>query len=99
MANLWTELTASGVYAMVRNGKERENHSFSLVAATFEKAITYVFAGRLIRNAEASGFDPPLLHHLFQPFTAAVIGGCFGQVANTWHLRIEFLAHHPIETS
>ena len=39
---------------MVRNGKEPENPSFSLVAATFEKAITYVFAERLIRNAQVT---------------------------------------------
>ena len=38
---------------MGKNGKERENLDFSSVAATFEKAITYVFAGSLIRNAEA----------------------------------------------
>jgi hypothetical protein len=38
---------------MVTNGKEQENLDFSLVAATFEKAITYVFAGSPIRNAEA----------------------------------------------
>ena len=38
-------------------GKELQKPDFSSVAATFEKAITYVFAARLIRNAEASGFD------------------------------------------
>jgi hypothetical protein len=26
VANMWTELTARGVYAMVRNGKEREKY-------------------------------------------------------------------------
>jgi hypothetical protein len=44
--------------AMVRNGKERENLDFSSVAATFEKANTYVFAERLIRNAEVRGSIP-----------------------------------------
>jgi hypothetical protein len=39
---------------MVRNGKDPENPSFSLLAATFEKAMTHVFAGCLIRKAEAS---------------------------------------------
>jgi hypothetical protein len=34
---------------------ECENVDFSLVAATFEKAITYVFAGSPFRNAEARG--------------------------------------------
>ena len=40
-------------YVMVRNGKEQENHQNLLVAATLEKAITYVLAGRPVRNAEA----------------------------------------------
>jgi hypothetical protein len=38
---------------MVRNGKEPENPLFLLVAATLEKAITYVFAESPFRNAEA----------------------------------------------
>jgi hypothetical protein len=38
---------------MVRNGKEQENLDFSLVAATFEKTNSYVFAESPIRNAEA----------------------------------------------
>jgi hypothetical protein len=37
---------------MVTNGKNRKTLIF-LVAATFEKAINYVFAESLIRNAEA----------------------------------------------
>jgi hypothetical protein len=40
---------------MVRNGKKSENLDFPSVAATFETASTYVFAGRLIRNAEVRG--------------------------------------------
>jgi len=43
---------------MVRNGKEQENLDFSVVAATFEKAITYVFAESPFRNAEARGLIP-----------------------------------------
>ena len=43
---------------MVRNGKEPQNLDFSSVAATFEKANTYVFAERLIRNAEVRGSTP-----------------------------------------
>jgi hypothetical protein len=58
VANTWTELTAHEVYAMVREGKECENPQISSVAATFEKAITYAFAGRLIRNAEVRGSTP-----------------------------------------
>ena len=43
---------------MVRNGEKPENLDFSSVAATFEKANTYVFAGSLIRNAEVRGSIP-----------------------------------------
>ncbi|SRR5258705_7674282 len=53
VANTWPKITAREGYAMVRNGKEPKNPYFSLVAATFEKAITYVFAGSVIRNSEA----------------------------------------------
>jgi|SRR6266446_949773 len=58
VANTSPKLTARDVYAMVRNRKEEENPDFSSVAATFEKAITYVFAGKLIRNAEVVGSNP-----------------------------------------
>ena len=58
MANTWTKLTARYVYAMVRNGKEPENLDFSSVAATLEKASTYVFAERLIRNAQTRRLSP-----------------------------------------
>ena len=43
---------------MVRKRKEPENLDFSSVAATVEKASTYVFAERLIRNAEVRGSTP-----------------------------------------
>src|SRR5688572_20637616 len=43
---------------MVTNGKECKNPSFSSVAATVEKPSTYVFAERLIRNAEVRGSTP-----------------------------------------
>jgi hypothetical protein len=39
---------------MVKNGKEPENPYNLLVAATLEKAITYVFAETPVRNAERS---------------------------------------------
>jgi len=52
VANTWTEFPAQHVYAMVTKGTECKNPSKSLVAATFEKAIVYVFAGSPIRNAE-----------------------------------------------
>ncbi len=58
VVNTWTKITARDGYAMARNGKEQENLDFSSVAATLEKAITYVFAGRLIRNAEVRGSIP-----------------------------------------
>ena len=53
LANTWPKITTRDAYGMVRNGKERENLDFSSVAATFEKAITYVFAESPFRNAEA----------------------------------------------
>src|SRR6266498_1116672 len=55
VANTWPKITARNVYPMVRNGKEPENLVFSSVAATFEKAKTYVFAESPSRNAEVSG--------------------------------------------
>jgi hypothetical protein len=74
----------------VRNGKECKNLQFSTVAATFEKASTYVFAGRLIRNAEVRGSIPLCSTIYFQRFTAADTGGCFFQLANTWTFFLEF---------
>jgi dihydroxyacid dehydratase/phosphogluconate dehydratase len=50
VAKLWTEFPALDGYAMGTNGKECKNPNRSLVAATFEKANTYVFAGLLIMN-------------------------------------------------
>jgi hypothetical protein len=50
VANLWTEFAALDGYAMTKDGKECKNPKRSLVAATFEKANTYVFAGLLIMN-------------------------------------------------
>jgi hypothetical protein len=58
VANLWTEFAAQHSEALATNGKELQNPGFSSVAATFEKAITYVSAGRLIRNAEVRGSTP-----------------------------------------
>ena len=43
---------------MVRNGKEPENPLNLLVAATFEKAITYVFAGPSVWDREVGGSNP-----------------------------------------
>jgi hypothetical protein len=53
VANTWTKITARDVYATVTKRKELENPQNLLVAATLEKANTYVFAGCPIRNAEA----------------------------------------------
>jgi hypothetical protein len=58
LANIWPKITAHNVYARVKEGKECKNRQFSSVAATLEKASTYVFAGRLIRNAEVRGSTP-----------------------------------------
>jgi hypothetical protein len=59
VANLWTELPAHGVYATVADGTECKNPSKTLVAATFEKAITYVFADVVIHNPKVGGSIPP----------------------------------------
>ena len=72
---------------MVRNVKGCKNPRFSSVAATFEKAITYVFAGSPFRNAEVRGSIPlcstnniQFLNYLqSQPPKSQ-----FSQVANTW---------------
>ena len=50
VANLWTEFTALDCYAMVTDVKRCKNLRKCLVAATFEKAKTYVFAGFQIMN-------------------------------------------------
>jgi hypothetical protein len=43
---------------MIKESKERKITESLLVAATFEKANTYVFAESLIRNAEVRGSIP-----------------------------------------
>jgi len=43
---------------MVKNGNGFENPRISLVAATFEKANTYVFAALIIRDREVGGSNP-----------------------------------------
>ena len=43
---------------MVKNGNGCENPRVSLVAATFEKAKTYVFAAPIIRDREVGGSNP-----------------------------------------
>src|SRR5215213_10725374 len=58
LANTWPKITAHELYAIVTNRKECKTPRFSSVAATVEKANTYVFAGRLIRNAEVRGSIP-----------------------------------------
>ena len=50
VANLWTEFAAQRGYWLIANVKEPQNPNKLVVAATFEKANTYVFASRLIMN-------------------------------------------------
>ena len=72
---------------MVRNGKERESLCFSSVAATFETASTYVFAGRLIRNAEVRGSTPLCStnnSYSCNNLAAQPQLGPIYQLANTW---------------
>jgi hypothetical protein len=67
--------------------------SKSLVAATLEKAKTYVFAETAIRDREVGGSNPLAPDHLFQtltdstccPFSVAVVGICGGAL---YRLRI-----------
>jgi hypothetical protein len=58
VANLWTEFTAFDCYAMGANVKECKNPNETLVAATYSKAKTYVFARFKIRDREVSGSTP-----------------------------------------
>src|SRR5687767_6670345 len=58
-------------------GKNVKTIEFSSVAATFEKAITYVFAGRLIRNAEVRGSTPLCSTICFQRLTASAVAWLF----------------------
>ena len=58
VANLWTEFAARDGYAMGTNRKECKKPSKSLVAATFEKAKTYIFARPKIRDREVGGSNP-----------------------------------------
>jgi hypothetical protein len=50
VANLWPECTARDVYWTVPHGTECKNPRKPVVAATFEKANTYVFDGLVIMN-------------------------------------------------
>jgi len=57
------------------------------VAATFEKANTYVFAGRLIRNAEVRGSTPLCSTNnsrIFNSLQAQPYQTKFPQLANIW---------------
>ena len=72
---------------MRRNGKEPENLDFSSVAATLETAITYVFAERLIRNAEVRGSTPLCSTNkpqFFNDLQAQLRQTRFPHLANIW---------------
>jgi hypothetical protein len=56
VANFWTEFTAFDRHAMGADVKECKNLRKCLVAATFEKAKTYVFAGSQIMNPFTAQF-------------------------------------------
>ena len=58
MANLWTELPARDVYCTVADGKGCKNPQESVVAATLEKANTYVFAEPSVWDREVGGSNP-----------------------------------------
>jgi hypothetical protein len=54
VANLWTEFSAQNDDALATNVKEPQNPNKLVVAATFERANTYVFASRLIMNPKVA---------------------------------------------
>jgi hypothetical protein len=58
VANLWTDFAAREGYAMGSDGTQSKNPNRSLVAATFEKAKTYVFAVTQVRDREVGGSNP-----------------------------------------
>jgi hypothetical protein len=70
---------------VVTDGKKPQNAYFSSVAATFEKAITYVFAERLIRNAEVEGSNPfcSTINHVAPRFSAKHPSNPFSEMTNT----------------
>ena len=77
MANLWPEFSARDVYCTVADGTECKNSKKSVVAATLEKANTYVFAEPLVWDREVGGSNPlaPTKHinNLRLPTLAAVL--------------------------
>src|SRR5829696_7482524 len=56
---------------MVKDGKKPKNARNSLVAATFEKANTYVFAALIIRDREVGGSNPLAPTNQFKHLRAA----------------------------
>jgi hypothetical protein len=62
---------------MVKDGNECKNARNSLVAATFEKANTYVFAETTVRDREVGGSNPlaptSYIKHLRLPSKVAVL--------------------------
>jgi hypothetical protein len=58
VTNLWPEFPAHDVYRGVANVTECKNPKKSVVAATFEKAKTYVFAEPLVWDREVGGSNP-----------------------------------------
>jgi hypothetical protein len=64
----------------LRDGSEYEGMqkpNETLVAATFSKAKTYVFARLKIRDREVGGSNPLAPTNIFKALTAASIGGLF----------------------
>jgi hypothetical protein len=58
VANLWTEFATLDRQRTVADGTECKNLSKPLVAATFEKTKTYVFAATAIWDREVGGSNP-----------------------------------------
>ncbi len=58
VANLCTEFPASERFAMAMNVRRCKNPNKTLVAATFEKAKTYIFAELRVWDREVGGSNP-----------------------------------------
>jgi hypothetical protein len=94
VANLWTKFTAFDCYAMGPNVKICKNLNKTLVAATYSKAKTYVFARPGIRDHEVGGSNPlaPTINsHFIKYLQPPVLAACFLVVADLWQVLSRYL--------
>src|SRR6187549_178512 len=88
---------------MAKNGSGCQNVRNSLVAATFEKENTYVFAAPIIRDREVGGSNPlaPTNNsHSINYIRSRAYTLFFPPVANLWtklfdyEINQDYLCHH-----